>query len=163
MPVTRGVPQESALAPALFNIFINDLDHGIKCTLCKFVDDSKLATVADKPQPSKGTLTGETWADKNLMKFKKQNCRMLERNYNSRHQYMLETTQLKRVKQKRTSGSWWITSWMQINVSLLSRNWMIFSAALGKESPAGQDRWILPLYSALVKLHLECCVQYWAP
>ncbi|GAB0188778.1 mitochondrial enolase superfamily member 1 [Grus japonensis] len=167
--VMSGVPQGSVLALVQFNIF-GDMESEIERALSKFANDTKLCGVVD-------TLEGrdaiqrdldrlERWAHANCVKFNNAKCEVLHVGWrNPKHNYRLggewiessheEEEDLRVLVDKKLSMT------QQCAIAAQKANHILGCI---KSSVTSRSREvILPLYSALVRPHLEYCVQLWGP
>uniref|UniRef100_A0A803TH73 Reverse transcriptase domain-containing protein n=1 Tax=Anolis carolinensis TaxID=28377 RepID=A0A803TH73_ANOCA len=166
--VTSGVLQGSVLGPVLFNIFINDLDEGLEGTIIKFADDTRLGEIANTPEDRSRIRNDhdrlERWAETNKMKFNRDKCKILH------------FSRKKLMQRYRMGDAWLDSSTCEKDLGVLVDNKLNMSlqcdvaakkangilACINRSIVSRSMEVMLPLYSALVRPHLEYCAPFWA-
>ena len=168
-PVVSGVPQGSVLGPTLFLLYINDLEDDIDSKLLKFADDTnifrKMKVGADQDVLQNDLSKLVDWSKKWQMLFNCKKCTCLHVGYgNEEKEYKMGNTTLGKSQKERNLG-------VIISADLKVSEQCSIAAAKGnkvlgiiRRHIACRDRKILvPLYKALVRPHLEYCIQAWRP
>jgi len=163
------MPEGSILGSVLFNVFVGNMDSGTECTLSKFANNTKLCAVVD-------TLEGrdaiqrdldrlERWACVNCMKFNKAKCKALHVGRGSpKHMYTLGGEWLKSSPDEKDLG---VLVDEKLNMSqqcaLAAQKANRILGCIKRSVTRRLREVILPLYSALMRQHLDYCVQLWSP
>jgi hypothetical protein len=167
--VLSGVPQGSILGPLLFIIYINDIDIGLIGNILKFADDTKIygkvGTSKGIEAMRKDLTTLREWTEKWQMSFNIDKCKVMHFGANNLEiEYRMDNVKLEVIKEEKDLGV------------IISSNFKVGKQCAKAANKGNQilglikrtfilkeKNVILSLYKALVRPHLEYCIQAWRP
>ena len=167
--VLSGVPQGSVLRPILFLVYIDDLEEGVTGNILKFVDDTKLfrktKEIGDKQKIKDDIDKLVRWSEKWQMLFNFGKCKCLHTGPgNTNMNYEMGGTVLSKTVKEKDLG---VSMNANMNVSeqcrIAASNGNQVLEMIRRNITYKEKSLIVPLYKAIVRHHLEYCIQAWSP
>ena len=167
--VWSGVPQGSVLGPILFIIYINDLEENVLNKIWKFADDTKLMGRVDSEESVR--LLQEDlnelfrWSEEWLMQFNIEKCNVMHMGFNNkRSEVNLGVKVLSSIVVEKDLGVMIqdnLKVEAQCNKAANAANRML--GMIKRNFGCRSREVVVPLYKALVRPHLDYCIQAWRP
>ena len=155
--------------PILFLVYIHDLEEGVTGSILKFADDTKLfrktREIGDKQHLQDDIDKLVKWSDKWHMVFHFGKCKCLHAGPgNTGMNYEMGGTILSKTMKEKDLG-------VTINANMKVSEQCRIAASKGNQIIGmirinityKENSLIVPLYKAIVRPHLEYCIQAWNP
>ena len=167
--VLSGVLQGSVLGPILFLVYINDLEEGVTGKILKFADDTKLfrkvKEIGDNFFLQDDIDKLVKWSDKWQMLFNFGKCKYLHTgsiNTGMNHE-MGGTILSKTVKEKDLGVTMNANMKVSEQCRIAASKGNQFLGMIRRNITYKEKSLIIHLYKAIVRPHLEYCIQAWNP
>jgi hypothetical protein len=163
------VPQGSILGPLLFLVYINDIDNGLIGNILKFADDTKIYGKVGTSQGiealRKDLESLSEWSDKWQMKFNIDKCKVMHFGAkNPEVEYNMNNVKLEVISEEKDLGVV-ISNTFKVSkqcAKAASKGNQILGL-IKRTFISKEKNVLLNLYKALVRPHLEYCIQAWRP
>ncbi|XP_056343063.1 triadin isoform X5 [Oenanthe melanoleuca] len=167
--VPRGVPQGTVLGLVLFNILIGDMDSGFQCTLSEFTHDTQMCeavnTLEGRNNTQRDLVRFERWAQVILMKFNNAKCEVLHLVWRSPKTNFRLGREWKETSPGEKDLGLLVEEKLDMTqqcVLAVKKDICILGCIKSRVVSTSKEM-IVSLYSALVRPHLDYCVQDWEP